>query len=29
MIANARWRITLKFTDGEAYDMTIEDCHHG
>ena len=29
MIVNQRWRITFKFTEGEAYDVAIEDYHRG
>ncbi len=26
---NRRWRITFRFTEGEAYDVVIEDYHRG
>jgi plasmid maintenance system killer protein len=29
MTVNARWRITFRFNDGDAYDVAIEDYHRG
>ena len=29
MTVNRRWRITFKFSDGEAHDVVIEDYHKG
>ena len=29
MTVNRRWRITFRFTEGEAYDVVIEDYHRG
>ena len=29
MTVNQRWRITFRFTEGEAYDVAIEDYHKG
>lgn len=29
MTVNARWRITFRFTDGDAHDVAIEDYHRG
>ena len=29
MTANARWRLTFRFADGDAYDVAIEDYHRG
>ncbi len=26
---NDQWRICFYWTDGDAYDVTIEDCHRG
>ena len=27
MTVNARWRVTFRFTDGDAHDVEIEDYH--
>lgn len=29
MTVNERWRITFRFADGDAHDVTIEDYHRG
>ena len=29
MTVNRRWRITFRFTDGDAHDVAIEDYHKG
>ncbi len=29
MTVNARWRITFRFADGDAHEVTIEDYHRG
>jgi proteic killer suppression protein len=29
MTVNRRWRITFKFAEGDARDVTIEDYHKG
>ena len=29
MTVNQRWRITFRFTEGEAFDVAIEDYHRG
>jgi plasmid maintenance system killer protein len=29
MTVNRRWRITFKFAEGDAHDVTIEDYHKG
>lgn len=29
MTVNQRWRITFKFSDGDAHDVAIEDYHKG
>ncbi len=29
MTVNGRWRVTFRFHDGNAHDVTIEDYHKG
>ncbi len=29
MTVNARWRITFRFDEGDAHDVSIEDYHRG
>ena len=29
MTINARWRLTFRFADGDAYGVAIEDYHRG
>ena len=29
MTVNARWRLTFRFADGDAYAVAIEDYHRG
>ena len=29
MTVNRRWRITFRFTESDAHDVTIEDYHKG
>lgn len=29
MTANARWRVTFRFDEGDAHDVSIEDYHRG
>ncbi len=29
MTVNARWRVTFRFDEGDAHDVSIEDYHRG